>query len=84
MKKLVTALLKPLMTNPSRWCLHFPIGGFTAWAGHVHWVYALCVLVGFLAYEISEDWRIKDKAYIDIQGWLWGLGIGIIGVYFTK
>lgn len=84
MKKPFIALLKPFMADPSRWCIHFPIGGFTAWAGSVHWVFALCLTLGFLAYEISEDWRIKDKAYIDIQGWLWGLGIGIIAVFLTK
>jgi len=84
MKKLVTALLKPLMMSPSRWCLHFPIGGFTAWSGTVHWVYPLVFMLGFLAYEVTEDWRIKDKAYIDIQGYMWGLATGIVGVYFTK
>jgi len=84
MKKLVTSLLKPLMADPSRWCLHFPIGGFTAWSGTVHWVYPLVFMLGFLAYEVTEDWRIKDKAYIDIQGYMWGLATGIVGVYFTK
>ena len=84
MKKLVTALLKPLMADPSRWCLHFPIGGFTAWSGTTHWVYPLVFMLGFLAYEVTEDWRIKDKAYIDIQGYMWGLATGIVGVYFTK
>jgi hypothetical protein len=41
-------------------------------------------MLGFLAYEVTEDWRIKDKAYIDIQGYMWGLATGIVGVYFTK
>jgi hypothetical protein len=41
-------------------------------------------MLGFLAYEVTEDWRIKDKAYIDIQGYMWGLATGIVGVYLTK
>ncbi len=33
--------------------------------------------VGFLAYEITEGWRIKDWAYRDIGGYLVGLGVGL-------
>jgi hypothetical protein len=32
------------------------------------WIYGLVIIICFLAYELSEDWRIKDHAYIDIRG----------------
>lgn len=82
MKKLFTALFKPLMIDPQRWLIHFPVGGFNAWAGTEHWVYPLVFMLGFLAYEVTEDFRLRDGAYIDIQGYLWGLAIGIIAIYF--
>ena len=30
---------------------------------------------GFVRYEINEQRDLKDKAYQDIKGWLFGLGI---------
>jgi len=75
--------MKSIITDPKRWLLHFPIGAFTAWAGTQHWVYCFVMLFGFLAYEVTEDWRIKDKAYIDIQGFLWGLAAGIVALRLT-
>jgi len=35
-------------------------------------------LVGFLVYEVIEDWRIADHSYIDIQGFLIGLAVAAI------
>jgi len=78
------ALFKPLMLDPQRWLIHLPVGGFTAWTGTVHWVYPLVFMLGFMAFEVTEDWRLRDGAYIDIQGYLWGLATGIVGVYLTK
>jgi hypothetical protein len=33
--------------------------------------------VGFFVYEVMEDWRIKDKSYIDMRGWL--IGAYVVG-----
>lgn len=30
---------------------------------------------GFMRYELDEQRHLGDKAYKDIHGWLWGLGI---------
>ena len=60
--------------------IHIPLGGLTAWAGSIHPVYALVLLVSVLAYELSEDWRIKDNAYIDIRGYIAGFIIAIVGL----
>ena len=53
--------------------LHVPVGIVIA---IVPGVLPLCFTALFIAYEISEDWRIKDHAYIDVQGALIGLAIG--------
>ena len=36
----------------------------------------LILYFAFLVYEITEDWKLKDGAFIDIQGWMIGLFIG--------
>jgi len=64
--------------NIARCLLHVPAGTFNAWlfvwSAHLGWAF----LVVFLIYELSEDWRIKDKAYIDIIGWLWGFAFFVV------
>ncbi len=30
----------------------------------------------FLGYEIAEEVRIRDRCWIDLAGYLWGLAIG--------
>jgi len=72
----------------SRGALHSPLGALTVYAGGIHWVYAIVLLVSFLAYEVTEDWRIRDHAYLDIAGYIAGfvgvlLGANIIGVPFS-
>ena len=58
--------------------LHIPIGVVAGVASLVSgWV---CLVFGlaFLAYELREAKIIEDKAYPDIQGFLWGLGIFVV------
>jgi len=40
------------------------------------------LFLGFFVYELNEDWRIKDHAYIDICGFLWGVGIAEVINYY--
>lgn len=63
--------------------LHATLGGFAAWAAHV-WIYGLVIIICFLAYELSEDWRIKDHAYIDIRGFLAGFVLGIVVIELMR
>jgi hypothetical protein len=63
--------------------LHAILGGFAAWAAH-EWIYGLVIIICFLAYEISEDWRIKDHAYIDIRGFLAGFVVGIVVIELVR
>ena len=62
--------------------LHIPVGVANALIGMQFVGVGIVIGVGFLSYEILQ--RIierKDKAYPDIQGWLWGLVLtAIIGL----
>lgn len=54
--------------------LHIPVGVGNAFLCMRNENIGLLFGIGFLAYEIMQ--RIvekKDKAYPDIQGWLWGM-----------
>ena len=61
-----------------RCLIHIPIGGLTALlfsqGVHLGW----CFFLGFFAYEIVEDARISDHAYVDILGWLVGFPCYVI------
>ena len=59
-----------------RAALHFPVGVFTAWLGTVNLVTCAVFGTGFLVYEALEDWRIADRSYKDIFGYLIGIGVG--------
>jgi len=54
--------------------LHIPVGVGNVFLCMHNENIALLFGIGFLAYEIMQ--RVvekKDKAYPDIQGWLWGI-----------
>lgn len=36
---------------------------------------ALLFGFGFVAYQVTEGIKIKDRIFPDIHGWLWGIGI---------
>ena len=64
--------------------LHVPLGLLVCLLGYTAWWLALIFAIGFLVYELGEDWRISDFAYIDIKGWLYGTGIGGIILFILK
>lgn len=58
----------------SRILIHLPLGILTVLFGfYISWWLAVIFAVGFLVYELDEDWHISDEAYKDIKGWLWGV-----------
>ena len=61
--------------------LHIPVGVFNIFCGYVSWIYALIFFGSFMVYEVTEDWRLKDHAYIDLYGYLIGLGLGVTGLF---
>lgn len=75
----------PKKGSPARFWMHVPAGLLTALAITVSPLVAIMLFVGFLAYEVVEDWRLGDFGYIDIEGYVGGLwvGAGILVVLFT-
>lgn len=69
-----------LSTSPDikRAALHFPVGVFTAWLGTFTPVITLVFGIGFMVYEVMEDWRIKDQSYHDVFGYLIGIAFGSV------
>lgn len=68
----------------ARALLHIPVGIFTVFCGYIGWTYALVFFGAFMVYEVTEDWRLKDKAYIDIYGYLIGLAMGVVTLFILK
>lgn len=64
--------------------LHLPLGLLTCLLGYTCWWLALIFACGFLVYEVNEDWHISDQAWVDIKGFLWGIGIGGITMFILK
>lgn len=42
----------------------------------------IAIFILFVIYELDEDWHIKDKAYIDIRQFIYGLFVGGLIVMF--
>ncbi len=69
---------------------HIPVGLVTSWlmflwpldvAASVLWgarLTAVMLFLGFILYELSEDWRINDWAFRDLEGFAIGLGVGAV------
>ena len=39
---------------------------------------AILLFAGFILYEVTEDWRINDWAFRDLEGFAIGLGVGAV------
>ena len=66
-----------IKTSLYRAGLHAPLGALAAYLGDVPQV---VLVILFLAYEISEDWRLKDHAYIDIKSFMVGYVATLLGI----
>lgn len=64
-----------------RAALHFPAGCFAAWLTSVAPISGVIFSFGFLTYEVVEDWRIRDRGYKDIFGFLVGFAVMFIILY---
>lgn len=61
--------------------IHVPVGAFNVFLAYVGWAYGLIFFGAFMVYEVTEDWRLKDGAYLDIYGYLIGVGIGATALF---
>lgn len=58
--------------------IHVPLGLLQGYASRISWNLSLTFCLCFLTYEVIEDWRIHDKSFNDILGYLIGLGAYIV------
>ena len=64
---------------------HLPHGAFTAFAAiYLHWAIALIFTLGFVCFEVQQDWHLRDQGHNDIAGFLLGLVLASIAFYFIK
>lgn len=74
----------PLKLRIIRLLLHIPAGLITCLAIYIHWSLVLVFFGAFTIYEINEDRHVEDRAFHDILGYLFGLGIGIVVLFILK
>ena len=58
-----------------RLLIHIPVGAFNAWLLHDATMTGIIFSLGFMVYELDECLHLKDQAWRDIKGYLWGLAI---------
>ncbi|MBA7575294.1 hypothetical protein ES708_17115 [subsurface metagenome] len=64
--------------------IHMPVGIFNVFCLYVGIVFGILFFTGFFIYELQEDYRLKDGAYLDIFGWLIGFGIAVALLFILK
>ena len=73
------------MTDTIRAIIHIPHGIISGLLTPFNATAAILFTFGFAFYELTEDWRIVDCAYIDFRGWLIGYPIGfVLGSYLKR
>ena len=68
----------------SRVLLHIPLGLLTCLLGYTAWWLGIIFTCGFILYELNQDMHLSDQAFIDIKGWLWGIGTGGLVMFGLK
>jgi len=65
--------------------MHIPVGLANAFIAFVSGWLGLVFGLTFLGYELNEDICYKkDKAYVDLKGYLAGIGIGAVAWAVAK
>lgn len=63
-----------IIWDDKRFWMHVPIGiAIVILALYVHWIASFSMTFLFGLYEVTEDMKLKDGAWIDIQGALGGI-----------
>ncbi|MFQ5826623.1 MAG: hypothetical protein ACE5IA_04615 [Dehalococcoidia bacterium] len=61
-----------------RLLIHIPAGVLIVEAAFQHWTLPLCLTALFVFYERNEDHWIRDQAWKDVVGALWGMALDIL------
>ncbi len=64
--------------------IHVPVGIFNVFCLYVGVVFGVLFFIGFFIYELQQDYRLKDGAYLDIFGWLIGFGLGVALLFMLQ
>jgi len=64
--------------------MHVPLGLLMCLLGWIAWWLVIVFFVGFAIYELDEDFHLRDGAYTDLKGMLWGIAIGGIIMFGLK
>jgi len=70
-----------LNERTSRIGQHIPVGVFTVFCGYEDWHYGLLFGAGFLTYQVMQFVQLRRKGWLDIYGWLIGIGIAVSVVF---
>ena len=66
---------KNILKRIFRTLIHLPVGAATVFlfffSAHMAWIF----FISFLIYELNEDFHIKDNAWKDLAGFMWGIVI---------
>ena len=66
------------MSATKRLLIHIPLGLLLVLGARLHWVLPVSATALFIFYERNEDHWIRDQAWKDVAGALWGIGLGIV------
>ena len=58
--------------------IHIPFGLLLVLGARLHWTLPVVAAALFIFYERNEDHWIKDQAWKDVAGAMWGMGLGIL------
>ena len=58
---------------------HIPHGLFVVLSAiFISWAIALAFTIGFIVFEVNQDWHLRDQAHNDLAGFLVGIVIGSV------
>jgi len=66
-----------------RLLIHTPPGAFLSWLVMERPLLGAIFAVFLLAYQLNEDWSLRDGAFRDISGYLWGSAIAALVLILT-
>jgi len=61
-----------------RTLIHLPVGAFNAWLISESPDAGVVFFIAFVVYQLDECLHIKDQAWKDLKGYLWGFAIAAL------
>ena len=64
--------------------IHIPLGLVLVAAVYIHWSLVLATTGLFIFYERNEDHWVRDQAWKDVGGALWGIALGVLAILLER